>query len=1153
MKRLLLGLLVLLTLLLAAVGVAAWLLASDAGTRLSLAQLQRWLPGLQIGAVEGSTLGPLVLRELRYEDEGLRLAIDHVRLDWNPGALLGRRFHLRELEAGTVEILVKPQPPKADEGERITRLPIALSFRRAHFAALKLQLPDAEPLLFTDIRLQRARWVGRRIQLQELAADWAPAGRLRASAELELDEDGIDIDALELAGPGAARLEGRYAYEQSSDLRLAWKALRWPLQGPPQLQSPDGKLHFEGRPEDYRLQLQTALQVEKAALQLQAEAAGSTTQLRLKTLQARGLGGRLQAQGTVAWTPQLAVQAQGRFEQLNPGLLWPDLVARLSGDFAADTELKDGQPRIDFRAGLRDSEWRGHPLALQARGRYADDELRLHSAELHSADSHLKVAGLVWPRADAQAEFTSSDLAPLWPDLAGALQARVALRGPWEGPAVEADLQAQSLRYREYGLGRLQLDGRADLRGQRRPDRLRLQAQLDAQALYAADVTLARATLDADLDLTASNRLLLQLTDLHAGEQRIQAQAQLSGRLRDHRLQLAARSEQVGALELTLSGAGDLVTPRWRGALSAGHYAPPNLADWRLDGPAALELTAQRQSLEPACWRSMPARACLRLLRTGQGQRLAFRLEDFDVDYLQPLLPAQWSLDGRVDGSAQLDVTPAGDVSFLHADLRSSRGRWRIHEQQIFEFEPVTLQANQDARGQLQALADLPFAGGRARFEGRLAPGVELGARALAGSLEIDLPQLAWLRVFTPEVIGVEGHIRGRFTLGGTLGQPSADGALQLAGGRLRLARPGIQIDELNGSLRGSAGGPLQLALSGRSGGGELRASGHLDLRAEPMAAQLRIQGQDFQAARLPDARVWISPDLQVVLQKRHVEVSGEVLIPRAEITPRGGGSGIAPSDDQVIVTPGGEPPGTDALITHHARLRLNLGDDVRFNGFGLKAPLKGGVTLTQESASEARALGEIRLDGGRYKAYGQDLTITTGRLIYSGGFVSQPALDLRAERTPDEDVTVGVTVRGTLEKPQFALYSSPSMTQPEQLSWLVLGRPLEQSSSEGDRARLNGAAMALGLSGGDFLAQKLRGSLGVDEISIGAKPTESSEQARLTIGKYLSPKLYISYGIGLFQPGNIFKLSYELGRGFKVQTETGVESGGDLLYTIER
>jgi translocation and assembly module TamB len=99
----------------------------------------------------------------------------------------------------------------------------------------------------------------------------------------------------------------------------------------------------------------------------------------------------------------------------------------------------------------------------------------------------------------------------------------------------------------------------------------------------------------------------------------------------------------------------------------------------------------------------------------------------------------------------------------------------------------------------------------------------------------------------------------------------------------------------------------------------------------------------------------------------------------------------------------------------------------------------------------------------------------------------------------------------------------------------------------------LANAALSLGLSGTDFLAQSLRGGLRLDEISIGSEPGEDAQLAKFTVGKYLSPKLYVSYGVGLFQPGHVFKLLYDLGHGFKVSTESGVQTGGDLLYSVER
>jgi translocation and assembly module TamB len=118
----------------------------------------------------------------------------------------------------------------------------------------------------------------------------------------------------------------------------------------------------------------------------------------------------------------------------------------------------------------------------------------------------------------------------------------------------------------------------------------------------------------------------------------------------------------------------------------------------------------------------------------------------------------------------------------------------------------------------------------------------------------------------------------------------------------------------------------------------------------------------------------------------------------------------------------------------------------------------------------------------------------------------------------------------------------------------------------------------ALGLTGGDFLAQRIGKGIGLDQVSVGAAPAGGSEvaadptriagsqaaqgaggasaasqTAQLTLGKYLTPKLFVSYGVSLFQPGQTFRMLYELGHGFKVQSETGVASGGDLIYTIDR
>jgi translocation and assembly module TamB len=371
--------------------------------------------------------------------------------------------------------------------------------------------------------------------------------------------------------------------------------------------------------------------------------------------------------------------------------------------------------------------------------------------------------------------------------------------------------------------------------------------------------------------------------------------------------------------------------------------------------------------------------------------------------------------------------------------------------------------------------------------------------------------------------------------------------------GRLRLATPGIELREIGARVEARAdSSQVRFSARARSGDGALAVEGSADLARLGDSLQLVLSGEDFQAAATPQMRIWVTPRLEFRLEGRRADLSGEVVVPRAEINLTRLDLGVAPSSDQVIIEPGGEAANR-GLLRIYSRLRIGLGDAVRFRGFGLDTRLAGALQVSDEPGRPTTARGEVRLEEGQYKAYGQDLRIETGRLIFNGGPVAEPAVDIRAQREPTEEVTVGLHVRGRLAAPEFSLYSTPAMPQEQQLAWLILGRPLQDSSGSGaERSALGGAALSLGLSGSNFIANTLRGGLRLDEISIGSRPGESPELAQLTFGKYLSPKLFVSYGVGLFQPGQAFRLLYDIGRGSKLRTESGVQSGGDLVYTIE-
>jgi len=61
------------------------------------------------------------------------------------------------------------------------------------------------------------------------------------------------------------------------------------------------------------------------------------------------------------------------------------------------------------------------------------------------------------------------------------------------------------------------------------------------------------------------------------------------------------------------------------------------------------------------------------------------------------------------------------------------------------------------------------------------------------------------------------------------------------------------------------------------------------------------------------------------------------------------------------------------------------------------------------------------------------------------------------------------------------------------------------------------------------------------------------ANETSLVLGKYLSPRLYVSYGISFTEQLNTLKLRYSLSDRWTVKTEVGTARGADLVYTIEK
>jgi translocation and assembly module TamB len=1232
----------LLVLCAALAGLAWYGLNSERGLR-ELAVLAQRLSGgtLRLGATQGRLLGEFLIEDIGYQAaDGTRVELKRLHLRLRPRELLQRRLHLEAAEAEGLQVWLPPPQAGSPAGaiDLPGRLPLDLLLDAFSLRDFQLHQPGAaEPLQIPDADLSGS-WIGEDIRIARLGAELPQTGPLQLTATARIGSDRIVFGALDLKGPGELQASGTLALGKSdNDLRLSWKDLRWPLEGPAgerQLAGVEGSARLSGPLEHYQFELRTAAILHQLPVKLSAAGEGDLQQAQFTDLSLAAEKGSAHVQGKLAWAPDLRADLKGTIQQLDPALFAKDWQGLINGRFDTHTTMRQGQPDIGFSLSVDKSQLRGYPLSLTAQGDSDARSVHLQQFLLQSGPGSLSAAGTVgWQpalRADLQAHLRNFDPAQFFAGFKGSINGSLAartdtrtgkpdlnlnvnidrsqLRGRPLTLAAEADWSGSTLMLQQLalsaGASRLDASGRAtppfDLKGRvDSPDLAQLAPQLGGRAAFdfslqgplehphllskgkAQDLRylayhVATLDWDADLDPDQPSHLNIDAAEALAGILIHSAKLSLSGQETYHQARLEVQSER-GALSLELDGGYDRRAREWGGQLSTARVAAADLPPWTLQEAAGLLLGARRESLEPACFAGDAGRICLQLEQnvTGSGLRLSLNLERLLLDAFKPLLPPQYALSGELNGSGHIDIAN-GDIAAVDADLRTEGVRFQAPKAPPVEILPSTLKAD-DRNGTLHALLDLHLPQGSIDADLSAAPGADLQARPLSGQLRVQVPDLGFVQSLLPGLQAVSGSIAGSLDFGGSIGLPRVQGQIALRDGHARVTQAGIELQQLQLSVTGQGAGPLAIDGSLQSGGGKLTLTGTLDPSLAPPRADLDIQGQDFQAVATPDARIWVTPQLQLQSAADGMHLQGTLSVPKADITPRGlGNSGVAVSPDQVIV--GAEATAEEETLKVYSSITVSLGDAVNFKGFGLTTRLAGAVTVNEEPHRVSTGQGQLQLLEGHYKAYGQDLSIETGRLIFTGGPVTAPAVDLYATRHPQSDITVGVRVRGTLDHPLLTLESVPTMPSDQQLSWLVLGRSLETAST-GDAGALSQAALSLGL-GNDY-TQNIAKHIGLDQIGLvqqgpgtdssvaanaaaiqgsqaalnagTASDPNSAQAAQLTLGKYLTPRLFVSYGVGLLQPGQTFRLLYDLGHGFKLQTESGVASGGDLLYTIER
>jgi translocation and assembly module TamB len=370
--------------------------------------------------------------------------------------------------------------------------------------------------------------------------------------------------------------------------------------------------------------------------------------------------------------------------------------------------------------------------------------------------------------------------------------------------------------------------------------------------------------------------------------------------------------------------------------------------------------------------------------------------------------------------------------------------------------------------------------------------------------------------------------------------------------GKLRLDASAIDFYQINLQLRDTAlaarlkDNTLSIDGTTHAGAGEASIKGQLAWNAQLPRGDLRLAGKNLALVNVPEVRIVASPDISMRVDGRRIDIDGEVTVPHARIAPVELTGAVLSSSDEVIVGARITPP--EKRFQVYSRLRLVLGNDVRIETYGLTGKLTGSVTASSRPENQGTGVGELKVDEGTYTVLARRLDIERGRLLFNGSPLSNPGVDIRAVRHLP-DIIVGANVRGTLREPTLSFFSDPPISQTQIVSLLVAGGTLESVQDNAAQQAGNSRNQLL-TQGGAILASALGAQLGLPDVTI--ESTRQNETS-LVLGKYLSPRLYVSYGVSLTEAINTLKLRYTLGDRWTIRMESGANNSTDVVYTIEK
>lgn len=653
----------------------------------------------------------------------------------------------------------------------------------------------------------------------------------------------------------------------------------------------------------------------------------------------------------------------------------------------------------------------------------------------------------------------------------------------------------------------------------------------------------------------------------------------------------------------------DLQTTLQAGMRFAGDPLRISLNQWEIDykkqhlellnPPAVFEMDSVTYRLDELRLASGIADSSQYLLAKGTVSRqgaedFTLKVVNIDIARLLELLDQELNANGNLNINFSLGGT---------AQSPTLQGNFDLKNAVLNEYKFTTLGGTIDyANNQFNVDVDVtPQDSGQIKLTGLVPFELTMDSMAVKFNpkdsidvnLTIDRFPLAVLQTVNLAE-NIKGELQGSVNVQGTVEQPDPKGDLRLKNASVNIPEYGIDYREIRFKLNFLRNQAVLDTMLIRTEDGKLTGTGQIDFssdfyKGDVSDSEIRLIFDHFNPVNHDQFNLEVVGDVTFGGIKDSVKFNGDLNIPQGEIYLPAVfnmlGRMTVPDMPKPILLrelESLERAGVDTLSI--AQIDSTQTDSISFNYLeGLTGEVQVKIPKNTWIKNEdmhveisgdleviknpdfMELFGTVEIVRGQYDLLGKTFMIEKGSVSFQGGEEMIPRMDISAnynfrnvQRVQQE---LNVQISGTPEDPEvnFTLDGS-TVSEGDALSYILFGKSMNELTMD-QQQNVSGAGDIAGKAAASILSSQLTGflsdKLDVDYIEV--KSEGSFENATVTVGKYITNDLFVSYEqrFGETDEKDIakyeVKLEYELFRFLFFQlNNSSKDSGFDVIFKFD-